>query len=219
MKTILVEGIPGTGKTTLSEAVCSWLQDRGSDVKLLSERVQDEEIFSDYWERFDGRPERMAKQFVRRWRQLLRARQRVVAAYVLDNALFNQVQYLLALDADEDAIVTFYRQVSAELLPYGPLLIFLEGDAEIITRRIMAERMGRWTERVIELISQTPYQQARRRSGPDGLVAFMCDSMALRERLIEEALLPVVRCDVTPAAWEDQTRVVLRGLGERYPGV
>jgi hypothetical protein len=217
MKTILIEGIPEEGETRLSEAVCEWLQDRGEDVRLLSERAREEEPFPDYWRRLDVKPQRMAKEFLRRWRRIYRARTRDDAAYVFDNALLNQVQYLMALDMEEEGIADFYRTVCVELLPLGPIVIFLEGDAEAIARRVMAELAEAWTSRVVDRMATIPYQRARGRSGEDGLTSFMIDSMQLCRRLIDEGLLPVVRCDVTSTDRPAHTRIVLEGLEARWP--
>ena len=160
---------------------------------------------------------RRVRELIKRWRSLLRVRMRDHASFVLDNALFNQVHYLMALGLPHGDILAFYRRVCAELIPQGTLLISLEGDARVIAKRIMAERMGHWTERVIELIERTPYQKRLQRTGADRLVAFMVDSMAIRKALIAENLLPPVCCDVTAAKWTVHTKEALEGIARRYP--
>ena len=217
MKTILIEGIPGTGKTVLAEAVAEWLDLRGDDVRFVSEHVQDEGLFGDYWSHFDIKPKRMAREFLRNWRKVMRVRSRESAAYLFDNALFNQVQYLMALEMDDEALSAFYHQACAEHFMYGPVIVSLEGDAESIAGRIMAERADAWTPRVIDLIASTPYQRSRDRVGEEGLVSFMRDSMAMRQSMIELDLLPSIRCDVTAGDWKIHTQCVLNGLEERWP--
>ena len=217
MKTILIEGIPGTGKTELTQAVGEWLEEKGERVRYLTEQVQDQELFTDYWDRFDLPAKRMAKEFLRRWRKVLKARGREIPSYVFDNALFNQAHYLMAIELDEVSIDAFYHQACSELLPYGPVIVSLEGDAPTIAGRIMDERAEGWTPRVIELIATTPYQRARGREGAPGLIEFMKDSAALRIRLLDLGLLPTVRCDVTTGDWASHTASVLQGLGQRWP--
>ena len=217
MKTILIEGIPGTGKTVLSGAVGEWLEARGETVRYLTEQVQDQELFTDYWDRFDLPAKRMAKEFLSRWRKVLKARGREIPSYVFDNALFNQAHYLMAIELDDASIDAFYSQACSELLPYGPVIVSLEGDATVIARRIMEERADAWTPRVIELFASSPYQRRRERVGPDGMLEFMKDSAALRLRLLDLGLLPAIRCDVTAGDWEAQTAEVLKGLEERWP--
>ena len=217
MKTILIEGIPGTGKTVLTGAVGAWLEARGETVRYLAEQVQDQELFTDYWERFDLPAKRMAKEFLRRWRKVLKARGREIPSYVFDNALFNQAHYLMALDMEPEALDAFYSQACSELLPYGPVIVSLEGDAAVIAKRIMEKRADGWTPRVIELFASSPYQRTRGRTGPEGVIEFLKDSAALRLRLLELGLLPAVRCDVTAGDWEAHTTAVLEGLEQRWP--
>jgi thymidylate kinase len=219
MRTVLIEGVPGTGKTRLAETVCGWLEDRGELVRLLTEKAQDDGVFGDVWQSLDARPERAARKLLRRWRRIYRVRTRdFEAAYIFDNALFNHVQYLMALGMADEGILSFYRAVCAELLPLRSVIVFLEGDAEAIIQRIMAERADRWTPRVVDLVADTPYQRARSRVGGEGLVSFMSDSMSLRRRLIDEGPLPTVRCDVTTADWKAHTDAILRSLAERWSG-
>ena len=217
MKTILIEGIPGSGKTVLSGAVGEWLEARGGTVRYLTEQVQDKELFTDYWDRFDLPAKRMAREFLSRWRKVLKARGREIPSYVFDNALFNQAHYLMALDMEPAAIDAFYSQACSELLPYGPVIVSLEGDATVIAKRIMEERADKWTPRVIELFASAPYQRTRGRGGPEGMIEFMKDSAALRLRLLDLGLLPAVRCDVTAGDWETHTASVLEGLEQRWP--
>lgn len=217
MKTILIEGIPGTGKTVLTQAVGEWLDARGERVRYLTEQVQDQELFTDYWDRFDLPANRMAAEFLRRWRKVLKARGRDIPCYVFDNALFNQAHYLMAIELDDASIDAFYHQACAEFLPYGPVIVSLEGDASTIAGRIMEERADAWTPRVIELMASTPHQQTRGRQGAEGLIEFMKDSAALRLRLLDLGLLPTVRCDVTAGDWEAHTAAVLEGLEQRWP--
>lgn len=172
------------------------------DCVLIDEVIQDEELFGDFWENNEGPIEEMIKSFQNSWRDFIEKHHGNKVTYIFDNALMNQVQYLMALGAARETIEHFFRDVLGQFTQVEVRMLFLDGNSEIIIKRINNIRTNGWGKRVSELVTAFPYQLARKRTGLEGMVSLFADGQALKRQLLADWPFPLVTIDVTDADWE-----------------
>ncbi len=206
MRLILFEGMPGTGKTTMGEKMFAekTLPDYGA---FIDEYEQDNVLFGDYWEEYNGEYKDKIRGFLRSW-PLFLDKYADKDTVMTDNLLMNQIRYLYALDAPEDKISEFFRDVVILLEEIRPQMVFLDGDPSVIIPRVAVRRTNGWGARVAGLFEQFPRQKRLKATGMDGLVRFFRESRELSKALFEEWPYPVADIDVTDEMYDKSEEVV-----------
>jgi len=202
MKLILVEGQPGSGKTTFSKQVCDFLAEQNLPHRYLDEYLQDTKIFGDFWTLTSSTTEALANGFLKAWQTYLQRYATENVVHIFDNTLFNQVQYLLINNLSEAEIRTYFHQVSELLTEIVVGMIFFVGEAKIVIPRIAALRENGWGDRVAVLLETYPYQQQRNRIGRRGMLDFFADAQAIKQKLLTQWPYPLLTCEITQGEFQ-----------------
>ena len=209
MQLLLIEGQPGSGKTTFVEKICGSLADRNAKFVLNDEYRQDTVIFGDLWE--DNTVQSSATQALLciAWRKYIFDNRDDNAIHIFDNSLMNHIQYLMALAAPEEEVMRFFRRIAAVFEQTDARMVFLDGDSEIVIRRVDAARKNGWGERVAAMLEGFPYQQQRNRKGKPGMAKFFSDSQALKRKALEYWNFPFLKIDITEGNWAEYKARIL----------
>lgn len=202
MRIILLEGQPGSGKSTLSENLYEKFIQRNTKCIIIDEYKQDSEIIGDYWEDFNKPSEEVIVSFVKSWEGFFNTVDKE-AVVIMDNALLNQIQYLLSISTPTEDITDFFNKIINVFKTANVEMIFLDGDSDIIIRRVNKVRKNGWGKRVANLLQSTPYQSARNREGIDGMIKFFSDSQMLKRKVLFNWIYPKVEIDVTNENWDE----------------
>ena len=101
MQLLLIEGQPGSGKTTFVEKICGSLAERNVDFVLNDEYRQDTVIFGDLWEDNTMQSSAVQQRLLAVWQRYISENRDDNAIHIFDNSLMNHIQYLMALAAPE----------------------------------------------------------------------------------------------------------------------
>lgn len=207
---IMVEGVPFTGKSTLSEFVAQQLGLNGISAQWVPEGVMWQQYFPRVLADLD-QDYAVSQAVVRsEWSAFVQTVMSAGTTFVVDAALsFAAIYPLQAVDRPAAVIHAELAHIAAMCTPLRPQVIHLTGDMDRLARASIVERGPAWQEQLVGQSDTAPFQQARGRSGLGGAIAFLEDSQALTRMILADIGWPTLTLDVTTADWDTNRRAVL----------
>lgn len=193
---VLIEGLPGSGKSTTAHHLCLHLERHGRRARWYWELESPHPVF-EFQEAIEG--DRLREGFVetalRNWARLadeLKTREEYV---ILECSWFQSaVTPMLLLDWPHERIAEYVLTVERTVAPAAPLLVLLRvTDVAERLRAVAAER-GAWSSDLLEArICASPYGRARGLRGIEGVIRYLEEYRdlvdALRDRLRIDTLV------------------------------
>lgn len=213
---VLVEGMPGSGKSTTACRIATELQRNGYVSVLYQEREPDhplnvggdqhpsgtctgEELYRAY------SPGAFIKESLERWESFVAKALSEKSIAVLDSYPFqNSVRVLLQLDASFERISEYTRQVEALVAPLDPVLIYLKSDDPVKAFCDTCEKRGvEWTNYVAAVVATCPYAQARGLRGASGVAELLTAYKTLSDMLLEQSGVTKLVLEGCHNHWEE----------------
>ena len=218
-KLILVEGFPGSGKSTTAQWLARQWQLAGRACRWFYEQQPDHPVVgipagTDYktWEEyFAYRRER--------WMAFTAETARGDALIVMESALFQYPVFVtLRRGVAPEVIVAFLRSVADIIRPLAPRLVYLAAPDPDMTYRVITARRGgtAYTETVLpayETGEEGEFFRARGLHGFDGLLAYWREHNAICERAVEGLGLETLVVDPRDGDWSRRRAAIARFLG------
>jgi hypothetical protein len=213
-KLVLVEGVPFTGKSTLSEYAALQLGLNGHPAEWVPEGAMLDKYFPHIPAVLDQEQSISEETLWAEWSAFVQTVKSAPATFVVDAAISYTVVYpLLAEDRPHAEILAKVSRIAELCAPLNPRVVHLMGDAERIARASIVERGEKWRKQLIDQSDATPYQKARGRSGVEGAIAFLHETQELMDVVLEAGGWQTLTLDVTSADWETNGRAMLSFLG------
>jgi hypothetical protein len=226
---ILIEGLPGSGKSTAARVLAGRLNARGLTARALLETQPDhplhvggalhpsgattgEALFARYT------AESFVDESLARWRAFVAAALddpargvHLVESYPYQSG----ARVLLQLDAPLERILAYAADVEAVVAPLAPLLVYFDSPDPVAAVRAIAARRGpEWTAYLVALVARCPYAERRGLHGLDAVERVSAEYKAALDRLLAASTLPVVVLDDCAGRWDacyDQVLAFLDG--------
>jgi hypothetical protein len=221
---IMVEGLPGLGKTTTASWLAARLHSEHLPVNLYLEAQPEHPINvggdlhpagdvtgETYFQQY--RPANFIQESLQRWQVFVHEAMQTDAVSVLDSYPFqNSIRILLQMDAAPDDMREYAAQVETLVMPLRSVLIYFshrdEAHAVQHFSEIGAQRGKDWMDYVARLIARCPYATARHLEGYNGVLAFLRDYKQLTDALLSESLLPQVVLKDCTGEWNSCYRQI-----------
>lgn len=186
-KSIHVEGIPGSGKSTASKRLCELLRGNGIDAAWWLEEAADHPIMLKERRALSGESE-FPEICLVAWDAFLATLDRVA---VLDGyVLQNTVRFLFANLVDRAEIDEYFdkwQQIGSDTS-----IVFLAVEnPSAHYELVLPERGDAWTSKLFSYVERTPYGVAHGLRGKEGFAVFWSDYQDLCRALLEAARVPV----------------------------
>ncbi len=210
---VLVEGLPFTGKSTLSEYIVQQLKLNGYPQQWVSEGEMLKQHFPHVLASFEDDKLLSEEGLWQNWHSFAETVQDAPATLVVDSALsYAAVYRLLRIDWPAPQILAWVERLAGLCAPLQPRVIHLTGDAEYLARQSIVERGADWEKQMIRQTEPTAYQKARGRTGLTGAIQMMEEVQALTGRALADGW-QTLTLDVTEGRWPEYQRAILDFLG------
>jgi hypothetical protein len=214
---IMVEGLPGLGKTTTASWLAARLSAQHLPARLYLESQPGHPINVGgdlhpagdvtgemYFQRY--RPADFIQESLQRWQAFVNDAIQTDAISVLDSYPFqNSVRILLQMDAALDDMREYAAQVETLVMPLRPTLIYFSHRDVAHTvqhfSEIGVQRGEAWMDYVARLIARCPYATARHLTGTSGILVFIGDYKQLTDALLRESRLPRIILNNCSGEW------------------
>jgi Adenylylsulphate kinase len=223
---IMVDGLPGSGKSTIAEYVTRELEQRGIPCRLLREREPDHPLnVGGEWHP-SGRTTgvRMfaaytvgsfVEESLARWNAFAAEVMGSERVNILDSYPFqNSVRVLLQMDADPLTLATYRACVAEKAAGLAPVLIYLDpGDAERAMREITGQRGPAWTDYAIDVVTDCPYASSRGLRGLNGAIAILRLYKHVLDEAVARSPFPTLVLSACHHRWPDCHAKIREFLG------
>lgn len=193
-RVVFVEGLPGSGKTTLARRLCEAEREAGRASEWHLEEMAEHPVHphplgacrthDEYpllclqsWQRFTDRSESED------------------TLQILEGSVFQStVRFMMEQERDHQAIAEYVARFEEIVAPLQPGFIYLRpADAETHSQATANFRGPDWTGKVAAYIEQTPYARRRGLRGEAGMHRFWADYAQLCDALVAGLSMSVTR--------------------------
>lgn len=179
-KLILIEGIPGAGKTTTTEHLGTYLKKRGCKCKWYLENDDPHPIACREMKLMD-----LAEKLPLQWIAFTKQALQENATTIIESRLWQNTALFMFMDEYPlSEIVRVHQSVCKELKPLAPVLIYLhQDDIEMAINRLLALRSKSTIEKDLEDTSHYNWFRRRGFQTIEGWVHFFREWQKVAERL------------------------------------
>jgi thymidylate kinase len=180
-KLILIEGLPGSGKSTTTARLGESLTREGQSCKWYSEEYENHPID------LRGIPLTESSALVRTWETFVHQAKRDESITVMESRLWQSTalfKYMAGIAVEE--IVEQQEMVSTVLGSLSPTLIYLfQPDVRLAFERLRELRDETWWNEVLEKTSRYAWFRSRDKNDFDGWVDFFTEWLEVAEILYQ----------------------------------
>ncbi|MDF1745295.1 MAG: hypothetical protein P1V19_16465 [Gimesia sp.] len=211
---IIVDGMPGTGKSTVSQFIHLQLHAMGRPSHWCHEELATHPV------RLFYDPERHLswsdynEEAASCWQRYAHELHTQNQTAILDAAIFqNHLRSMLIFNCDRNAILDLVCRIERLIASLNPVLIYLRPkDIEKNFRDVVEVRGQRMLELWIEAHDQYPYTHRLQVSGYSGFIAFWNEFGDISDRIFEGLAITNLRQDISNEDWGARYREILEFL-------
>jgi len=179
---IVVEGIPGTGKSTMSQFIFEQMKKNDIQATWLHEGLDDHFIWNELDKFFneDGYIEVedfdcYSDTLIKRFKEMERVVRNNDQVFILDGNVFaGYTNVYFKSDSGDEAILKYYRLLEEAILPLNPLLIYLDTDRVREHTIETWENRAMWGKKVVtEAYGKIPHIKRGGYTGDDILYEYV----------------------------------------------
>jgi hypothetical protein len=206
---VLVEGIPFTGKSTISEYICQQLNLNGYPALWVPEGMMLKRYFPDVLASFAEAKPLTQETLWQNWSAFVETVRQAPATFVVDSALsYAAIYRLMQSNTATPEIIVWLDRLAELIAPLQPRVIHLTGNAEYLAKASIVERGAGWEKQLVSQSEATLYQQARGRKGVEGAIRMLEETQALAHRILAAGWEPLT-LDVTGGEWATYQQMIL----------
>jgi hypothetical protein len=175
-KLVLIDGIPGSGKSTTAHLLAIQAARCGIPVQWLCEDQEPHPV--NIWN--VDEPNTLARESLQRWQTFTQQASQASTLTILESTLFQStIRLLFEQNMPLLEIQRYFTDVTQTILPLQPVLIYFRHPDLVTTRHhIVQERGTTWQRSITWRLTHIPYSQQRGYRGYDGAIQFLRDYRA-----------------------------------------
>ena len=207
---ILIEGLPGCGKTTMASRLCSFLGRSGIEAEWWREEDAEHPITPRALKQSAARPG-FAERCLEAWREGVATSEREQRIHVLEGTVFQStLRFMLEYGMARTLILAYVVRLDEVLAPGAPALVYLHAadPASFLLERVLPDRGEPWISKVSAYLEGTPFCRSRGWAGQRGMVYFWLHYRELCDEALDRLTLPVHRVGVGEDRFADAERSV-----------
>lgn len=180
-KLVLVEGIPGSGKTTTLKHLSKRLNELNEFHNMFCELDKDNPVSI-----FDTKnQEEFRQKTIEHWKKLVDIN--FDNLHLLESRFMQNLSCIMLIQGFKSFdIYGLYKELFEIIKPTSPVLFFyLKPNVSRELRRIFTERGQAWTDRIVNRDLNTPYHISRGHNDFEGVITFFEESQEIQEHIFE----------------------------------
>jgi thymidylate kinase len=218
---IIVEGVMGSGKTTLSKTIARRLRQQGCPAKHVPESFREHPTSVTrtltHWQKIwiEHTSETFIIQSLYNWRAFVTEALATKKVYVFDGQVFHgDMTGLVIANTPRTQIIDYIDQLIALILPMRPVFIYLyQTDVAWGLERTATKRGKRFLQRQAEWKVDSPYCLERGYEGIPGLFQLYREYRELTDDLYMRLTIPKLAIENSAGLWAQDEHQVLTFLG------
>lgn len=201
MPTVFIEGIPGTGKSTLAEKLCAMAANSGRDAKWYLEESHNHPVHPKSW-RAAKSQDNFAAVCIQSWLQFVDRWKDQDTLHILEGSAFQSTVRFM-MENRLPGIAAYYRRFEEVVSPLAARMIYFRPvDSVTHSEYICSLRGDEWSTKVSKYLAKTDYAVSRNLSGVEGMHQFWSEYADLCDRIVEQSLIPTKTIKFVPGEWE-----------------
>ena len=215
-KLILIEGIPGSGKSTTAMNLVTEISKRGIKCRCYLEWAEDNPIFIGHMKDLSeviSSSKLREQDVLQQWRSFTQKAKQQAAVTVIESRFWQtDAMYLYLSGHSEDEVMKGNKPVISAISELNPVLIYLapENIAQMLLWTAKAKnrkwresgREGSWDQWGNEVYEEQRWFTNRMLKGPEAMVKFFNEWTSIANRLYEELPFRKTKIQDPNADWD-----------------
>ena len=194
MKTelIIVEGLPGSGKSTVSKMIADALNGCGVKTLWFDEGGEHPADYADY-DFPDFETERV--KILDKWRSFVKNREKG-AVYVFNCVLIQNpiTETMMRFGMEEKDTQDYINQIAQIIKPLSPAIVYIDvNNVKATLDSVLAERGESWLDAVVGYHTNQGYGKANGLCGYDGYIKCLEERKKREEKILDSVNMKTVR--------------------------
>jgi adenylate kinase family enzyme len=201
MRVVFVEGVPGSGKSTMAAKLCADAGKLGFDARWYLEESHDHPVHPKTGQRSKTQGD-FAEECLRSWSAFVEKEKGRQTLHILEGSAFQSTVRFM-MEKSLSGIAGYFRRFEEIMNVLEPKMIYLRpSDAVDHSRYVCALRGDEWSTKVSQYLAQTDYFCRHELQGLEGMHRFWGDYARLCDSLVAETSIPTKRIDFVAGEWE-----------------
>jgi hypothetical protein len=216
---ILIEGLPGSGKTSTAEQLyrilsvkglsCSWFLEEDANHPVTPRTLRRTASLAGF-----------ADRCLKSWGEFVNAEGSGQRIFILEGcALQSTVRFMVEYESSRRDLAAYLDQFEAIVHPLAPRLIHLyqHDPARFMQNSVLPKRGPVWATKVSSYLASTPCFQQHGWEGIDGMVRFWVHYQEICEGLVRHLGMPLLSIENSAQDWPAIYDQIARWLYDPRP--
>jgi thymidylate kinase len=223
-KLILVEGVPGSGKSTTAQYISKCLSESGIANKWWYEEEKghpvylfntDESMRQTIDDLANGNYKNVINKALVQWRIFSDSLQGKEKVILVDSIFLGYLTWtLFPMNVPTMDIDSYVTEVEHIINPCRPTLIyFYQNDISTSLKKICERRGGNTTEQFIHNANESKYGKQRNLTGFDGMVSFWEDYRSFTDSIYAKTRIKKLSIENSEGKWNEYLQQIMNFLG------
>ncbi|MHA7683096.1 P-loop NTPase family protein [Cupriavidus sp. PET2-C1] len=201
MKLVLIDGLPGIGKSTLAERLCGFAGSLGCEARWYREEDQEHPVHPAGLTKSRRLPGYSAR-CLQGWQRFAERYRSTNGLCILEGSLFQSTVRFM-MEQEQGGIRGYLAEFESIVQSLSPVTIYLRSvDATDHSRSTALYRGAAWTTRVSAYLETTQYARRRNLNGAEGMHRLWTDYAELCDSLLDQMSMPKLTMLVEPPDME-----------------
>ena len=201
MQLLLIEGVPGSGKTTTAKEVCRLLSSIGFRANWYREEAAEHPIHPRSLTKLRDGPD-FAKRCLKQWDLFVGQVQQGEELHIMEGSAFQSTVRFM-MENNMDGIERYFSEFVNVVKPLSPAMVYLRPNDIVKNSRYICKFRGEdWATKVSKYETHTPFSIRHNLSGIEGMHEFWKEYANLCDSLLPLWTLPSHTIKFEPGDWQ-----------------
>jgi adenylate kinase family enzyme len=201
MQIVFIEGVPGSGKSSMAEQLCSNAASLGIDVRWYLEESQDNPVRMSVGNAAKS-PGHFAEECLSSWASFVDQVKGQRTIHIFEGIAFQSTVRFM-MEMRENGIERYYRRFEEIVECLKPRMVYLRPrDVATHSQDVCDLRGENWSHKVSSYLAQTQYSSYYELNGVSGMHQFWAKYAELCDDLLLKTSIPTTTIDFVFGEWD-----------------